>query len=226
MPKQWKDAIEVSVEAIRENDWNPNEVDSAMFQQLVENIRRAGFNQPLVVRPYDGDEEPFEYEVVDGAHRFRAAKQVGMVKVPVIVRPFTTAEAKTQTVAMNKLRGEMDPARVAQLIREVESDGIDLAELARFTGYSHDELTRTVSLEDFDWQQYAGSGEPTRERASGGGQDDAWVTLAYRVPAEVARMFAEQVGRIRRLAGDIPDHMAVEALVAVAMASPDEDFTA
>lgn len=140
MPKQWKDAIEVDVDQVRENDWNPNEIEPAMFTQLVENMQKAGFNQPLVVRPYGGEDEPFEYEVVDGAHRFRAAKQLGMKRVPVIVRPFSDAEAKTQTLAMNRLRGEMDPEAVAKLIRSIESDGIDLEELATHSGYDGDDI--------------------------------------------------------------------------------------
>lgn len=158
MAKQWKDAIEVDVAAISENDWNPNEVDAAMQQQLVENIRKAGFNQPLVVREIAEG----QYEVVDGAHRFRAAKQIGMAKVPVIVRPFTTAEAKTQTIAMNKLRGEMDPAAVARLIREVESDGIDLDELAAHSGYDGLELdTLLTDFPELDGAASAAGAEPS-----------------------------------------------------------------
>lgn len=224
------------VSVIRPNDWNPNAMTPALKKALVENIRRVGFVQPILVRQEHVDvssvgEEPGSqtvpggYEIVDGEHRFHAAIECGYTEVPVVLVDASTSEAKAQTVAMNRLRGTMEPADLAKLIREVESDGLDLAELAEFTGYSHDELTRTVSLLDFDWQQYAGEPGATRERASSGGETDAWVTLAYRVPAEVARIFAEQVGRIRRLAGDIPDHMAIEAIAALALASPDDDFT-
>lgn len=213
--------VEADIEHVRPNEWNPNSMTAGMKAALKANIERVGFVQPILVRDLDDG-----YEIVDGEHRYQAAVELGYKTVPVIFVDATDGEARAQTIAMNRLRGTMEPADLARLIREVESDGIDLAELARFSGYTHDELTRTVSLESFDWQQYAGDGESKPQRAPGGGEDDAWVTLAYRVPAEVARLFAEQVGRIRRLAGDIPDHMAVEALVAVAMASPDEDFTA
>jgi len=133
----------VAVAAIYENPWNPNEVPAEIMAALKRNIERFGFNQPILVRPIGGEtlDGPVAYEVVDGAHRFRAAVELGIDKVPVVVREFTDAEAKAQTIAMNRLRGEMDPVQMATLVREINEEGIDGIEtLSEFIGYNDAEL--------------------------------------------------------------------------------------
>src|SRR5690242_10288081 len=110
------DVIVVPIDQVFENPWNPNIVPDAIMDALKANIERSGFNQPILVRQRDGRDG---YEVVDGAHRFRAACDLGIEQVPVIVRDMSDAEAKAQTLAMNKLRGEMEPADVARLVREI-----------------------------------------------------------------------------------------------------------
>lgn len=135
--------IMVKVDAIRENAWNPNAMDEATLKATIANVKRFGFNQPILVRAVnDPTVDPtIKYEVVDGAHRFRAARACGLTEIPVVVREFTDAEAKAQTIAMNTLRGEMDPERVAQLVREIDEEGIDGIEtLDSFIGFTPEEL--------------------------------------------------------------------------------------
>lgn len=131
----------VAVASIRENPWNPNTVPDDIMAALKRNVERFGFNQPILVREIPEQDGGKKYEVVDGAHRFRAAVELGIEKIPVVVRDFTDAEAKAQTIAMNKLRGEMDPEQMAQLVREIEAEGIEGIALTDFIGMSADELT-------------------------------------------------------------------------------------
>lgn len=133
--------IMVAVDVIRENPWNPNEVPADTMAALKRNIDRFGFNQPILVRPLNDPSTDAKFEVVDGAHRFRAAVELGLKQIPVVLREFTDAEAKAQTIAMNKLRGEMDPAQMARLVREIDAEGIDGVEsLTEFIGMTADEL--------------------------------------------------------------------------------------
>src|SRR5437868_7687937 len=51
------------------------------LQELVDSIRQHGIIQPLLVRRIDG-----RHELIAGERRWRAAQEVGLSEVPVIVR--------------------------------------------------------------------------------------------------------------------------------------------
>src|SRR5438552_1152469 len=51
------------------------------LQELVDSIRQHGIIQPLIVRRIDG-----RHELIAGERRWRAAQEVGLSDVPVIVR--------------------------------------------------------------------------------------------------------------------------------------------
>lgn len=203
--------VQVDKGKVHPNPWNPNVVPDHTMQALTANIDRAGFNQPVLVRPHP--EREGEYEIVDGEHRWRTTPDDA--KVPVIVRDFTDGEAKAQTIAMNKLRGEMEPADVARLVREIESEGIDLSELAEFTGYTGDELEGLHKLADFDWDSFENTPAPPA--------DDEWVTLSYRVPADVGALFSAEVDRLKAIIETEHDHLAIEVMaVSSSQSSPAE----
>ncbi len=59
------------------------------FAALLADIARAGIREPLVVIP---DEDPDEFLIVDGVHRYRAAKELGLRRVPIVVRRMSEEE--------------------------------------------------------------------------------------------------------------------------------------
>lgn len=132
----------IDVAKIRPNPWNPNKMTDEKFAQAVENVRRFGFNGATLLRKLDEPEGDVEYEIVDGEHRWRAATELSLKAIPCIVREFTTAEAKAQTLAMNEIRGTMDPEKVAQLVREIDEEGIGRDDFLAFSGFTADELDK------------------------------------------------------------------------------------
>lgn len=210
--------VQVKVDEIRPNDWNPNVVPDHVQAALEKNIERAGFNQPVLLRETDDG-----YEIVDGEHRWRAARARGDKTVPAIVRDFSVTEAKLQTIAMNKLRGEMEPADVARLIREAEEDGIPLAEQAEFTGYTGEELTGLTNLLEFDWSNFgkndgAGAGEAPQPG------DEEWVDLRFRVPESVAVVVRSEIDRLKGIRETEHDHLALELMAVTSALTPPEGF--
>lgn len=95
----------IPVSRLRENDWNPNEMDEDDFEQLVAEVRRLGrVAKPIVVRPC-GE----HFEIVDGAHNFRAAREVGLKEVLCeIDERMSDIEARIQTYMRNQ-HGTHDP---------------------------------------------------------------------------------------------------------------------
>lgn len=216
------EVVQVPVDAVRPNEWNPNVVPDHVQAALEKNIERAGFNQPILVRELDKSESgKRRFEIVDGEHRWRAARARGDKTVPVIVRDFTDADAKLQTIAMNRLRGEMEPADVARLVREAEQAGIPLEEQAEFTGHTLDELQGFSKLLDFDWSSYG------RDTGSGGASqtgDEEWVDLRFRVPESVATIVRNELDRLREIRETEHDHLALELMAVTSAQTPPEGF--
>lgn len=210
----------VDPDRLHPNEWNPNVVADHVQRALGKNIERAGSNQPVLARPHPTREG--EYEIVDGEHRWREHKERGL-QVPVIVRPFSTAEAKLQTIAMNRLRGEMEPADVARLIREAEEDGIPVEEQVEFTGYTLEEATNLTKLLDFDWSQY-GEAPPGGDNDSAPKGEEEWVDLRFRVPESVAVLMRSELDRLKQIRETEHDHLALELMVVASAQTPMENL--
>lgn len=125
---------------------NPNVMDPWKFEQLVKGIREHGFLQPVLV-VYE-DDEPV---IVDGEHRTRAAKEVGLAKIPCAVAD-DRKHAEILRIALNRLRGELDLGEVGRQLETLSEMGFDLNEL-ELTGFSEaeiDALTQAVEFTDED----------------------------------------------------------------------------
>lgn len=105
----------IPVSRLRENAWNPNEMDEEDFEQLVAEVRRLGrVAKPVVVRPC-GE----HFEIIDGAHNFRAARDVGLEEVLCeIDEDMSDIEARIQTYMRNQ-HGTHDPLLEGLMFEEM-----------------------------------------------------------------------------------------------------------
>ncbi len=144
----------VEIARLVEPPTNPNHMEDSQFELLVEAMRRAGFLQPLLVRePLPGELSPADetvarlgglpfYRIVDGVHRFRAAKLLGMIEVPCVILPADVSDETISAlqVGMNRLRGELNLAEVAKTLALLASKDWSTVDLT-LTGMSEDEIT-------------------------------------------------------------------------------------
>jgi ParB family chromosome partitioning protein len=79
------------------------------LQELVDSIRQHGIIQPLIVRQVDGG-----HELIAGERRWRAAQEVGLTKVPVIIRAATDLEVLELSLIENLQRADLNPIEEAQ----------------------------------------------------------------------------------------------------------------
>ena len=75
------EVLQIPVDQITPNDWNPNELSDVMFNRLVEDMRTIGFLQPLLVVP----QEDGKYRIIDGEHRFECARLLDMEEIPCVL---------------------------------------------------------------------------------------------------------------------------------------------
>lgn len=137
--------IAVALDRLCEPVDNPNQMSPDDFARLVEAIRKFGFLQPVLVRAVGND-----FELVDGVHRVRAAREAGLTEVPCVLADSVTAgEARALQIGMNKLRGELNLADVAASIASLVEEGWTTDELT-VTGYSEEEIAELIKVATTD----------------------------------------------------------------------------
>jgi ParB/RepB/Spo0J family partition protein len=110
---------ELRTEQLRPNDYNPNRMTDEEFAELVEEVRHLGrLPKPVVVRNgYAGD----AYQIVDGEHGWRAAKEVGLEEIACEVIEADDFEAMRQTYKRNQ-HGTHDRAALGEMFKRMMAE--------------------------------------------------------------------------------------------------------
>lgn len=142
----------VPADTIDCNDYNANEMKAVHFRRLVGEIKEHGMLSGLLLfEKGDG-----RFEIVDGEHRFLAAREAGITEIPAFVlnrRP-TRAEAMQLTVKLNSLRGRWNKTKLKENVRELislDEPGLQvLAEIDRDVKAQYEALvgSQTKAIEE------------------------------------------------------------------------------
>lgn len=115
IPKDPEGAVEVPVESIRPNPYQPrNTFDKEKLKELSESIKKHGIIQPLIVR-----KKGLNYELVAGERRLRAAKLAKLQTVPVLVRDYDEKQMRELSLVENIQRHDLNPLEEAKAIQEL-----------------------------------------------------------------------------------------------------------
>ncbi len=134
----------ISVGLISESKTNPRKTfDPQEIEELAGSIRTHGIVEPLVVRPVDDKEAPFE--LVAGERRLRAARKAGLEDVPCMVRKYSDQQALEVQVIENLQRKDLHPLEEAEgyrtLIKRASYDVKTIAEkVSKSVGYVYAKL--------------------------------------------------------------------------------------
>src|SRR5919106_194322 len=79
------------------------------LQELIESIRQHGIIQPLIVRQAGA-----RFELIAGERRWRAAQEIGLPQVPVIIRSASDLEVLELSLIENLQRADLNPIEEAQ----------------------------------------------------------------------------------------------------------------
>lgn len=100
----------VELKKIKPNRLNPRlEINIEKLNELSESIKQKGLLQPIIVRPKDSF-----YEVVVGERRYRASQQVGLDKIPVVIKDFTDEEVIELNLIENIQRDDLTAVEKAK----------------------------------------------------------------------------------------------------------------
>lgn len=112
----------VPVEAIQPNSFNANRQSEHDFELLLKSIQEDGFTQPILAQRDSKD-------IIDGEHRWRAARHLGMSEIPVVFTSMDETQMRVATLRHNRARGSEDIELTAAILRDLEKLGtIDWAQ--------------------------------------------------------------------------------------------------
>ncbi|HVX31918.1 MAG TPA: ParB/RepB/Spo0J family partition protein [Solirubrobacterales bacterium] len=136
--------LELPVDLIKPNPNQPRtHFDPEALAALAASIEASGIVQPLLVRPLaDGS-----YELVAGERRWRAARQAGLDKVPVVAREQAEPERLQAALIENMVREDLNPVEEAKACAALVEDlGLTKEELARRVGRSRPAVSNLIRL--------------------------------------------------------------------------------
>jgi ParB family chromosome partitioning protein len=137
--------IKIPLSSIEDNPWNPNKMTGLKYDSLVQAISKdKRLRQPLLVRQIEKVPWP-KYQIVDGEHRAKAARQAKLEEVDCVVIDLTEQEAKAATIAMNNIKGKFDDLPLAALLAELKST-LNTDELKELTAFNERELAYYLKL--------------------------------------------------------------------------------
>ncbi len=114
------------------------------LQELIDSIRQHGIIQPLIVRQVGA-----RFELIAGERRWRAAQEVGLTQVPVIIRSASDLEVLEISLIENLQRADLNPIEEAQGYAKLANEfGMRQEDIALKVGRSRAAVANAMRLLD------------------------------------------------------------------------------
>lgn len=161
------------------------------YEKLRRSIEEFGYVEPLVWNARTG-------HLVGGHQRFKVLRAQGKQSVDVSVVDLAPDKEKALNLALNRISGDWDPKKLAELLDELSNiEGFDLA-LTGFDAPEVDEIVAGLDAWDADKQEAF----------------DVEAELTYTGPIVTKPGDLLELGAHRLLCGDCTDHAEVRRLIA------------
>lgn len=139
----------VSIDLLQPGESQPRtQMSEEGLSELADSIRQQGIISPIIVRKTLAG----KYEIIAGERRFRAAKLVGLLDVPVIIREVDDRQALAMALIENIQREDLNPLEEAvgiqRLIEECSYTHEQAAEAIGRSRTTATNLLRLLNLTD------------------------------------------------------------------------------
>lgn len=109
---------------------------------LVNSIREQGIIEPLVVA-----KTPAGLQIIAGERRWRAARVLGLPKVPTVIKEITPQVMLEMSIVENVQREDLNPIERAQAYKKLVDDfGLSVTEVAKRVGKSLPYISNSLRL--------------------------------------------------------------------------------
>jgi len=135
--------VEMDVESLTPNLFQPRKIfDKEKMEELKGSIKKHGIIQPIVVRKMANG-----YEIVAGERRLKAAKEIGLKKIPAIIKSINNEKSLEIALVENIQREDLNPVEQANAFKRlIDEFKLTQQELAEATGKSRTLVTNTIRL--------------------------------------------------------------------------------
>lgn len=142
--KERLDAIYVPIDDVSPNPNQPRKTfDPESIKDLSESIKAQGIIQPLLVEEII----PGRYSIIAGERRFRAAKEAGLQKIPVIIRKLSELERLQMSLIENIQREDLNPIEEASAYQYlIQRSGMTQEEVSEKVGKSRSAIANSLRL--------------------------------------------------------------------------------
>ena len=140
----------ISIEKLKPAEYNPRKdlkPEDEEYQKIKKSLVEFGYVAPVIVNA--------DMTVIGGHQRLKVLKELGYTEIECNVVDLDKDKEKALNIALNKITGEWDNAKLEELLAELKETNIDMD----MTGFSFDEVDNmlkdiTGSKEDnFDVDQ-------------------------------------------------------------------------
>lgn len=169
----------VAIDKVKPNPWNFNEQSPETFEKQKHSLEEFALVMPVIVREIPGSDS---LEIVDGEHRWRAAKELGWPEVAVWnLGECDDAYAQQLTILLNELHGTPNIDNLANLIKNLDEQlGRETIEMN--LPFTSQQIADFVETLDFDWEDFKAELDDVEE----GTPKIDMVRMEFRLPAERA----------------------------------------
>lgn len=142
-PVKEKNIIEAKLSSIKPNRFQPREeFNPQKLEELVSSIKEKGIIQPVLARIIEGG-----YELITGERRLRAAKKLGLEKIPLIMKEVSDTEMLELALIENLQREDLNPMEEAHAYQRVIKEfKIKQEDLAKEIGKDQATVANTLRL--------------------------------------------------------------------------------
>ena len=136
----------VPLEQLEPHPGNSNVMPDELFGKLVAHLRRSERYPPVIVRfRQSGHAGPPRFQILDGHHRVKALRELGIPEARCVVWEVDDDEALLLLATLNRLQGRDDPRKRAALLARLK-ERLDLPSLAERLPESIDGLNGLLKL--------------------------------------------------------------------------------
>ncbi len=146
--------FQIRTDSIRPNRAQPRaDFDNNAIIRLADSIRRYGILQPLSVRRSE-DDDMYDYELIAGERRLRAARMLGYFTVPCIIVQADEQMSAEMAIIENLLREDLNMFEQAYGFRTlIENHSLTQEEVARRMSLSQSAIANKLRLLKLSYEE-------------------------------------------------------------------------
>ena len=202
----------IVIDEIQPNPFQPRErFEKESLKELADSIKDVNIIQPIVVRPHG-----FNYQIIAGERRWRAAQMAGLKKIPCIIKEIAEERVLFESLSENLHRKNLTDTERENAIHEIWQNRDDFGiktktELARRLGIREAKVQDDIEAWEFRHEEEVPMGTSTDViRRTRGLEPKARKRIIKKV--DVGEIKASEVDTVAKVIRRAPTNLKKEIL--------------